>query len=95
MTVSRAIQREVVQKYLHNGRDVLTEYLRNDTLERGRRGFQPKHDNYRDEHAPFCYERCFLLIVMVYADLVIPAETIQETLHLMPYDGVQHVVRKR
>ena len=94
VVLARSVYRKIIQEYLHKGWDVLTEYFRNDPLERCRRGFQPEHHNHCDEYTRFRYE-CFLFLIFgMHADLVISVEAVQEAVHLMPCDGIQHAIRK-
>ena len=95
MALAHPVNRIIIQEYLHKGWDVLTEYFRNDPLERCRRGFQPEHHNHCDEYTRFRYE-CFLFLIFgMHADLVISADAVQKTIHRMPHDSVQHTVCKR
>ena len=94
VVLAHPVNHKIFQEYLHKGWDVLTKYVRNDSLECCWCDFQPEHHNHYYEYPPFRYECRLFLVFGMHAGLVISAKTVQKTVHLMPCDGVQHAIRK-
>ena len=82
------VNNKFIEKELHEGRNIFTENLGDDTLECGRRCIQPEHhDN--------CHKCCLFMVLEVHSDLIISTRRIQKVVPFVASHCIQYAVYKR
>ena len=95
MVGSPIVHCKIIHKYLHKCRYIIRKYFHDYSLKCCRSRFETKHHDDYYKYTPFDDKRCFFFVVRMHPNLIISAESIEETIYFMAIHCIENYIYER